>query len=272
MKSKVRTIEISLGEITGLMIGTLFCAFLSSTQCINLLIKLIRPIKEWQTLIAGVLGVTAASASVCMLNLQIQLQRKIYQRDITRRLTASRIIAPEIVRELQRYGRECWVMVLTLLEEADEPMAVWAGEAIPEPDLNDVPKLPTIDERLFSGLKDWITYEDPRNAAKLARAISDYQIFHSGMPTHKHPSLYKPSLKITAVKITTFLLVIEDCWEMARRDLAPYDRLSNNALNLVDALFGSAISDISPNFVYKTTIHDELKENIRRELLTGASP
>lgn len=272
METSVQRLEMALGLVAGLMAGVLSGVVWTISGPSRFFETIWCWVDEHETLTAGILSVAAASVSVYFLYRQIQQQSRLHNEDKRGRLIAGRSLAPAILKELQQHGKECWVIVLTLLEEADEPMAVRTGQTIPEPDLNDVPKLPKIDERLFSDLKDWITYEDKDNSAKLARVLSDYQIFHSRMPTHKHPSLYKSSLKITAVKIATFLLVIEDCWEMARRDLAPYDRLSNNALNLVDALFGSAISDISPNFVYKTTIHDELKENIRKELRTGATP
>lgn len=122
-------------------------------------------IHHWQTLIAGLLALIGAGATVYMMRKQIRAMTQ-ESRDLReRKLLAARAVMPADLSEICAYTERCAALI-------DEALHYYDEHREPPPNL----KAPTLPERVPANLQSLIEQFDDGNAHAVADLISCYQV------------------------------------------------------------------------------------------------
>lgn len=116
-------------------------------------------IYDHETLVAGMLGVGAASVSVYMLNKQIKQHQAFRETDRKARLYAAKAVLPLALNHLYDYGQQCLRLAITMCE----------GREVQT-------ELPILNLQHMDVCKECIEFADDENRKKLEELVQIYQI------------------------------------------------------------------------------------------------
>lgn len=112
-------------------------------------------LKEWQTLVAGVLAFLAAAATVWVLVRQSRVEKLRYAELRKRRFQAVRAVLPADLSEICHYCTLCAQAIRAALQHFDQNRAPPSGVACP-----------VLPERVISNLQRLVEHLDPQDAAR----------------------------------------------------------------------------------------------------------
>ncbi|MDT0619892.1 hypothetical protein RM531_15575 [Salinisphaera sp. P385] len=199
---------------------------------------------EWQTLIAGVLALSGAAATVWTLHRQMQHQREMLDKQIQhqweqhedqrrRQARAARAMLPEDLSAICEYARDCGQLIHTAY--CDYPDHDRVAEFGP---------IPTLSDRVLANLQQLIEHLDESDADKLADLLECFQVqkgrFFDALQTWKKaredgsgPALSHKHIEHPLIETIVLYLLSEHCLGFARREsshIAAFPAVTDDAV------------------------------------------
>ncbi|WP_417782875.1 hypothetical protein [Terasakiella pusilla] len=191
---------------SGIIIGAVVTGLMALTvNNINFNLKIL---KEYQTLIAGLLALAGALITVWKINHQISEQRRQYNETQQRRLRASRALLIHALEVISDYAENCLTYTLKEYNFRHNPRR---SMFTPPTDKN----TPILGNQVYSILKDSIECVNSKNAEKLINLLVDIQILNSRINDKELIKSKKMSIEfiIDAMKLN---VQTSNCFDFAR--------------------------------------------------------
>jgi hypothetical protein len=124
--------------------------------------------KVWQTLVAGILALVGAIATVLIINAQIKQAESLEEGRRAREELAARAVLPFALSELSEYASECIKLISTYVPQGSgfgNPLAVPA-------DLS----LPSFSPEVIGALRDCVRFGDNQVVRQIATVLAGLQV------------------------------------------------------------------------------------------------
>lgn len=131
-------------------------------------------LKDWQTLVAGLLALTGAAATIASVKHQIASIESIERNRRRDEAYAARAVVPQALNELVEYAEQC----MGVLDEASRNI-----DRMPEA----LKKLPRSPNDLLPIFKDAIRFSDEARQKQLADVLSFFQVHEARLISRRNP-------------------------------------------------------------------------------------
>lgn len=225
-------------------------------------------IKEWQSLIAGILALIGAFLAVLIGRQQIKAADKRATEIRERKFMAARAILPEDLSTICAYTNQCSHVVYTAIKRHRETQ-------LPPNDM----QMPRLNSRVPTNLQRLIEQLDKQNASQVAALLACYQVQRArfedalnGWNNHqsgaRHMSFTRSNIEHPLIETIQLRIHANNMFDFARGELADIasvkkpdeDTFRNAVKNLMDIGFPRDAED------------EKLMERMRSQLLVSSKP